>query len=838
MAGYVAHGEGPDPAEQMLALKDADLVYRACSEAFARALGFRSPHEIVGRTDKDLFPADEALQRLRADSRTILEGKSSVAPVVSPVKEKTPQDKPRLLLRKPVLDADNRVSGIELRIIHSPVAKSAGSALAPGAFNMDTLTMRADDVSVRRKPTGADFARLIEAMPHGVVIIRGARLVYANREAATMLGYPSPVALLRTGVVTSILRIDEWLKSRKGQLPVARGMAGLAERFELQGIAKDGTTLALHARAREVDWLNEKAIQISFADYTEDLLAEEMLAQSELRYRNYARAGGDFFFDTDERLQLSYVSDAMQAVFGLSERELASLTLHEIARRSQALYSDEQYWSDQMDRLLHRQPFSDFDFRWPLGENLEHVIRISAVPVFDQAGRFTGYQGSGREITHRHRHAALAEFHASHDPLTGLFNRRRFEESVRVALTTARTGEETHALCFMDLDSFKIVNDTCGHHAGDELLRQLAELFNRHVRKSDVLGRIGGDEFAILLYNCGTEEAVRLANQLRSEVENFEFFWEQQRFKVGISVGAALIDRRWDNVGSLFRAADSACYLAKDRGRNRVVVYTESKTHERVREGETHWVDQINRAIAEERITISQQPIRSLKKQGRRSVEILMRLRTRAGAIINPKAFLPAAERYGLATRLDLTVIDATLQWLAAKPDMAARELDLISINLTGPSISSEDFTGVLLGKINGSGIPARKFCFELTETAVVANLTAAKRFIHAMVQAGCRITIDNFGSGLSSFAYIRDLPVHFLKIDGMFIRDILEDPVDRAMVKAINDIGQTTGRRTIASFVENAHLLEALEALGVDYVQGYHIGEPQLVYQSAGRGA
>ena len=824
-------GQGMDG--EMLALKDADLVYRACSEAFARALGFTSSRDIIGRTDKDLFPASEALNRLRADSRIILEGKPTVVPVST-----AEAGRSRMLERKPLLGEGNQVNGIELRIIHTPMSQSGSGALNPGAFNMDTLTTRQDDISIKRKPTGADFERLIEAMPHGVVIIKGARLVYANREAATLLGYASPSAVLRTGVVTSILRFDEWLKSRQGALPVSQGMAGLAERFELQGITKDGTSLALHARAREVDWLNEKAIQISFADYTEDLLAEEMLARSELRYRNYARAGGDFFFDTDDQLRIAYASEGMQRVLGVEERELISTSLLEIARRSQALYTDERHWSDQLDRLLHRQAFSDFEFRWALSDSLEHVIRYSAVPVFDEDGRFAGYQGSGREITHSHRNAELAEFHASHDPLTGMFNRRRFEESVRAALATARTGEETHALCFMDLDNFKIVNDTCGHHAGDELLRQLAELFNRHVRKSDVLGRIGGDEFAILLYNCGTEEAVRLANQLRSEVENFEFFWEQQRFKVGISVGAALIDRRWDNVSSLFRAADSACYLAKNRGRNRVVVYTESKTRERVREGETHWVDQINRAIAEDRITISQQPIRSLKRQGRRSVEILMRLRTRAGAIINPKAFLPAAERYGLATRLDETVLDATLAWLKAEPARALSELDLISINLTGPSISSEEFTETALGRISQSGIPARKFCFELTETAVVANLTAAKRFIHHMVQAGCRITIDNFGSGLSSFAYIRDLPVHFLKIDGLFIRDILEDPVDRAMVKAINDIGQTTGRRTIASYVENAHLLEELEQLGVDYVQGFHIGEPQLVAQSAGQGA
>ena len=825
--------EDSTAATDMLALKDADLVYRACSEAFAKALGFASSRDIIGRTDKDLFPADEALQRLRADSRIILEGKPTVVPVSTAATGKS-----RMLERKPVVGRDNQVTGIELRIIHTPVKQSSAAGLAPGTFNMDTLTTRPDDVSIKRKPTGADFERLIEAMPHGVVIIKGARLVYANREAATLLGYPSPSAVLRTGVVTSILRFDEWLKSRQGALPVSQGMAGLAERFELQGIMKDGTTLALHARAREVDWLNEKAIQISFADYTEDLLAEEMLARSELRYRNYAQAGGDFFFETDDQLRLTYASEAMERALGLDERQLASTSLLEMARHSQALYADEQHWSDQMDRLLHRQQFVDFEFRWPLSDSVEHVIRYSAIPVFDRAGHFSGYQGSGREITHRHRNVELAEFHASHDPLTGMFNRRRFEESVRAALATARTGEETHALCFMDLDNFKIVNDTCGHHAGDELLRQLSELFNRHVRKSDVLGRIGGDEFAILLYNCGTEEAVRLANQLRSEVENFEFFWEQQRFKVGISVGAALIDRRWDNVSSLFRAADSACYLAKDRGRNRVVVYTESKTHERVREGETHWVDQINRAIAEDRITISQQPIRSLKKHGRRSVEILMRLRTRAGAIINPKAFLPAAERYGLATRLDETVLDATLAWLESEPSLVVNELDLISINLTGPSISNEQFTETVLSRISQSPIPARKFCFELTETAVVANLTAAKRFIHHMAQAGCRITIDNFGSGLSSFAYIRDLPVDFLKIDGLFIRDILEDPVDRAMVKAINDIGQTTGRRTIASFVENAQLLAELEELGVDYVQGFHIGEPQLVTQSAGQGA
>ena len=804
-----------------VALKDTDLVYLACSTAYARAFGFDSPDQLIGKTDIDLFDRQSAMESLKIEAEIVLSRKVGVTRTGHPAL------KNRLVEREPVLTAGRQVSGIDIRIVDRPANDGGSERYSDGLFH-DHLATGRDDISVVRKPLDTDFRQLLDSLPHGLILFRGVRLVYANREAAAILGYKSPSALLRTGVVSNLFRLDSWLSLSGGlQLPVARSWSETPSLIEIQGISSDKRSLVLNAWGRQVTWLNEKAVMLSFVDNTEHALNEQLLIESEQRFKHYAEASADFFWEMDANLKFVYFSDEIESALGVSIAELLGRSSQDLADNSETVQEDG--WTEQLDRLLHHQRFADFEFKWKHSDGNLRVIRYSGVPVFNDKGEFTGYRGSGRDITGSHKLVEAVAYHASHDSLTGLVNRRKFEESARFAISSARNDQETHALCFLDLDNFKIVNDTCGHEAGDELLRQLSSLFQAQVRKSDVLARIGGDEFAVLLYNCGVAEALRLANQLRSEVENFQFLWEGNRFSVGVSAGVVLVDKRWENTSSLFRAADMACYLAKDSGRNRVVVYQDNDVQKNVRQGETHWADQINTALEENRLKIASQKILPLKKNGRTYFEILLRLATSSGAFINPQAFLPAAERYGLSIRLDETVVDTSLAWLKENPRIFD-ELGMCSINLSAPSFSNEVFTASLLKKIRASGLPPQRLCFELTETATIANLSSATKFIHHLGELGCRVAVDNFGSGLSSFAYIRNLPVHYVKIDGLFVRDILDDPTDLAMVKAINEIARTLGKETVATFVENGQLLSRVRDLEVDYAQGFHIGQPEII--------
>ncbi len=836
-----SHSPNNSKSFDCFATKDLNLIYRSCSQSYALELGFSSPQQLIGKTDIELYSSAKSKELLLLESSLILFAKVNVSPFKAD--SQMPLVSHKVIVRKPLFSSEGRVSGLDIRIItrepgkvevesgKSSVSVESLSIVDPHqhGITLDQLTIRKSDISVVRKANSADFRHLMDAMPHGVMVFRADTILYVNRTAANILGYVAPAQLLRLGTVTSVLQLDDWVKKNTSiQLPVARYQSQLAEKIELLGIAKNGHRLVLQAQAQIVRWLDESAIQLSFVDNTEQALSEQMLAESEQRFKSYAEASADFFWEMDKSLRFTYMSEQAESAFGLSVNELIGLSSQDFAKNTK-LEEELESWTEQLDRLLHYQRFHDFEFKWKHPNGSMHVIRYNGIPLYDNEGHFKGYRGTGRDVTGLHQRVEAVTYLASHDSLTGLVNRRKFEESVKLVIKRARNDNETHALCFLDLDNFKVVNDTCGHHAGDELLKQLSSLFRTQVRKSDVLARIGGDEFAMLLYNCGVSEALRLANQLRSEVENFKFLWEENRFSVGVSMGVVLVDQRWENIESLFRAADSACYVAKDRGRNRVEIYRDSETPKNVRQGETHWVDQINLAIVDKRLKLSQQKILPLKKNGKQYFEILMRLLTSDGALINPQSFLPAAERYGLATKLDETVLSSTLNWLKASPQLLDH-LGMCSINLTGQSFANEMFIDSMIKQIAESGLPANKLCFELTETATISNLSSATQFMHRLNQIGCQFALDNFGSGISSFTYLKNLPVDYLKIDGVFVRGILQDPVERAMVKAINEIGQTIGRKTIATYVENAQLLSTVTDIGVDFAQGFHIGHPEIV--------
>ena len=410
-------------------------------------------------------------------------------------------------------------------------------------------------------------------------------------------------------------------------------------------------------------------------------------------------------------------------------------------------------------------------------------------------------------------------------------NRREFEIRLENLIREGEGSGEEHALCYLDLDQFKIINDTCGHLAGDELLRQLGELLHSKVRKKDTLARLGGDEFGVLMENCSLDQAQRVAESLRELVDEFQFVWTDKRFSIGVSIGLVPIDDRGGNATDILSAADASCYAAKDAGRNRIHVYHPEDIDMAIHRGEMQWVSKISHALEEDRFRLYLQPIVSLSEEDkdRKHYECLIRMIDENEKVILPGSFLPAADRYDLSVKLDRWVFESIYAWMANLPGKR-KSLTSCAINLSGHSLSNEEFLHYIVSKLDEGKVPPSNICFEITETVAISRLSNAIRFIEVLKDKGCYFALDDFGSGVSSFGYLKNLPVDFLKIDGMFIRDMTTDPIDLEMVRSINEIGHVMGKKTIAEFVENKDILERLKELGIDYAQGYYLGRPRAV--------
>ena len=808
-----------------VALKDDHLVYRACSTAFAQSIGCVSPDEIIGKTDFDLFPGDVAREQMALDSRTIYAAEADISTINLGSSANGIDPRFAMIVRTPVLGQNNKIRGVDIRLLGGPIINAPRSAVS------------------------IDYQTLVNDGIQGSLILAKESILFANDNAARVLGYPSAQSLIDSA------RVSDIFSEVEHQRVVQRVVTDLSapdaqQRVNLMANSRTGSIVRLIARVTYVQWGASRALMLSFIDvavsepqassHSDDEsqralgLAEDQLQElrrlriNEVRYRHYASAAADFFWEVDSNLVFRVVSDGLLDVLGVPRELIIGRSINQLLDHPSNI-NDDVHWQAHLNHLSQRAQFRDFEFRWSVDGDTR-VVRYSGIPVFNRAREFVGYRGAGCDVTASVRQAEKTAYHANHDALTGLVNRRSFENTVQEALEVSPQNRMAHALCFMDLDSFKIVNDTCGHQAGDELLRQLAQLFDSLVRKSDVLARLGGDEFGVLLYKCSVAEALKLANQIRHEVENFQFLWEENRFTVGVSVGLVVVDDRWENIDSLFSAADSACYIAKNEGRNRVVVYREGEGNASNRKVATHWVEEINSALEDDRLKVACQKILPLHNQpeGLR-FEMFLRLEMPDGEMISPQAFLPSAERYGLMTALDERALQLSLEWLVANPSLQ-KSIRHISLNLSASSAINPEFRAKLIKSIRDSGVPAEKLCFELTETAVIANLSKISTFMDELSEIGCRFGIDAFGSGLSSFAYLKKLPVDFLKIDGLLIKDILVDPTDFTLVKAINDISKSMGKRTVAESIECPKVLEAVREIGIDFGQGFQLGKPELI--------
>ncbi|MDP2830150.1 MAG: EAL domain-containing protein [Sulfuricellaceae bacterium] len=577
-----------------------------------------------------------------------------------------------------------------------------------------------------------------------------------------------------------------------------------------------------------------------------------ILAYEEALYREKEQAQvtlssiGEAVVSTDARGRVNFLNPIAEFLTGWSRQEAEGKTLREVfhlvdeATREPLIHIVDEFMPDsavagfKRNSLLLRR------------DGREFIVEDKLSPISNRVGDVIGAVVVFRDVTQERHMASQLSWQATHDALTGLLNRREFERLLQEKIENAAMGDRQHALLFADLDQFKIVNDTCGHMAGDELLRQLVTVFVARSRNSDAVARLGGDEFGLLLIDCPEEAALRLANEIREEVQAFRFVWQDKIFEIGVSIGLVPITAVSGDMALVMSHADAACYAAKDRGRNHVHVYVGSDTELARRHGEMQWISRISLAFEEHRFRLFYQKIVQVHPPGSpdpdpfhtddQHYEVLIRLIDENGSIVPPGAFIPAAERYKVMPNLDRWVIRTLFvshskkwrqQWDAAAANGEPCPL-LVGINLSGASLNDDLFPTFLKEQIAEHDIPPQILCFELTETSAIANLNRASQFMHELSRLGCQFSLDDFGSGMSSFAYLKGLPVHFVKIDGAFVRGMEENPINHAMVEAIVRVASVMGIKTVAEFVETPELLDKLAVLGVDYAQGYGIHKPE----------
>ena len=461
-------------------------------------------------------------------------------------------------------------------------------------------------------------------------------------------------------------------------------------------------------------------------------------------------------------------------------------------------------------------------------DGTEYPIADSAAPIRDRKGQIIGAVMVFHDVTESRYLTHKLSWEANHDALTGLINRRRFEQHLVDAIASVKDSNQQHALCYLDLDQFKVVNDTVGHIAGDELLRQITALIQQGVRANDMLARLGGDEFGILLTQCSLSQATLIAENLKDLVHQFRFIWNGKTFIIGVSIGVVAIDKTSQDLRELLGAADAACYAAKARGRNCVHIYSVDDSELIKQRGQRQLISQISRSLETNRFCLYYQKIVSItSKPLVEHCEILLRMLDDNGNIVPPNQFIPAAEHYGLITEIDCWVIETFFSNYHKLPEKDVLSQGLYTINLSGASISNNQFMRFLIEQFSRYQVPPQTIGFEITETAAIANFEQARYFMSELKKIGCCFALDDFGSGLSSFAYLMNLPVDYLKIDGAFVKNISHNLISQALVEGFNRIAHAMNLETIAEFVEDETILEKLREIGVDYAQGYGIARP-----------
>ncbi|OOG21472.1 sensor domain-containing diguanylate cyclase [Thioalkalivibrio denitrificans] len=617
---------------------------------------------------------------------------------------------------------------------------------------------------------------------------------------------------------------------------------GIPYTFDHRIILPDGLERHVHSQGEAQRDSEGEIVSLrgTVQEVTDRKQAEAALFEAKERAQVTLHSIGDAVITTDHEAVITYLNPVAEELTGWSTDEATGQPLNKVFRIFNEFTL--QPAPSPVETCLSEGRTVGLTNHTVLisRDGASRAIEDSAAPIRDREGNVLGVVLVFHDVSKTRQMARQLSWQATHDALTGLYNRYEFEMRLKDILAQTRNRPNQHALLYMDLDQFKVVNDTCGHGAGDELLKQLAYMLMGKVRESDTLARLGGDEFGVLLENCPLEKAQEIAHDLRQTVREFRFSWQESTFQVGISIGLVMIENGSLDVSEILSAADMACYAAKDLGRDRIHVYHPEDAELAQRRGEMRAISHITDALGHDRFRLYCQEIRhtghdpDVRPVGEH-MEILVRMANEDGDLIPPGAFIPAAERFDLMPAIDRWVIHTFFREHGDRireqcTDHAGtvRPACLYAINLSGASVSSDIFLSFVIEQLEKYHIPPEAICFEITETAAIANLTRALHFMNELRGRGCLFSLDDFGTGVSSFGYLKNLPVDYLKIDGSLVKDIVTDPIDHAMVDAINRIGHVMGIRTVAEFVENDEILECLKALGVDYAQGYGIARPK----------
>jgi diguanylate cyclase (GGDEF)-like protein/PAS domain S-box-containing protein len=560
-----------------------------------------------------------------------------------------------------------------------------------------------------------------------------------------------------------------------------------------------------------------------------ELFEEKELAQVTLA------SIGDGVLATDADGRVKYMNPVAEKLTGWDQGEALGQPLSEIFRLI------EEASGRTVESLVDRCLEEGLNLRLAERITLErrdgrrYAVESTCAPIRHFDGRIVGTVIIFQDVSDKRLLALQLAHQATHDDLTGLLNRQAFDGHLQRALEESRTLGSTHALCYLDLDQFKLVNDTCGHLAGDELLCRVTALLQDNVREIDLVARLGGDEFAVLMPRRSLVEAERQVAQFHRTLQSYRFNWREKTFSIGASLGLVAVTREFKTVAHLLSAADHACYVAKEKGRNRIQVYQEDDAAFIRRQGEMNWVVRIQETLEQDRFCLFSQSILPLSPAASKGIyfEVLLRMVEEDGRIHLPSDFIRAAERYGLMRSIDRWVIRECMRTLRTQPPPFLDLLHLCSINLSAVSLGDESFLDFLEEELDSSGVPGPKICFEITETAAIENFAQAEKLLARLSGRGVRFALDDFGSGMSSYSYLKDLPVSFLKIDGKFIKDIVTDPLDRAMVESINQVGHVMGLATVAEAVTSYAVIERLRTVGVDYAQGNWVSPPRPLGES-----
>jgi len=753
------------------------------------------------------------------------------------------------LLERQIAAARDRAGAIDVELLLRAVSAHYDCIDAERRGMVRSMQLMSDEAEVLtreiREQNAADLQSILDNVKDAIVTLdESGHIETFNPTGERIFGYATEEVLGRT-LALLLPEIDP------GELGPGEYLRRLAAEVDdthvdlaahrTAGRTKSGNEIAVEIAVSKAKLNRRDGFIVCIRDITERERAEAAAAterkraetavfQAKERAQVTLQSIGDAVITTDAEGRIDSMNPVAESLTGWESREAQGRKIGEVLTVINDMTREPS--ESPLVRCLREGQVLGLSEHTVLvsKRGQEIAIQDSAAPIRDRAGNLIGAVMVFHDVSKERRLHRALHYQASHDALTGLINRREFENRLTAALEQAKQETQArHALLYLDLDQFKLVNDTCGHPAGDQLLKQITGMLQSRIRAGDTLARLGGDEFGILLHDCDLDQALRVAEPLRQAIRDFRFIWQDGVLAVGVSIGIVQITSETVSVASLMSAADVACYTAKDSGRNRVELYHADNVPERHRE--MHWVSKLTRACDESSFELFYQPIVAIggNADEREHFELVLRLRDESGAWVTPAEFIPAAERYNVMPSIDRWVVRQALDRMVYRSALGVEPFT-IAVNLSGTSLNDERFLEYLIQELGKNGLPEGAMCFEITETAAISTLEHVVHFMRELKTRGCRFALDDFGSGLSSFMYLKTLPVDYLKIDGQFVENVARDPIDRSMVEAIGQVGRAMGIRTIAERVESEEVLLELGRLGIAFAQGFHIAKPKPV--------